>query len=191
MKTIIFSLFFIQAALLTASSPERIEALSAKVILQDGSGYYALSDGSQWKVIGFSKRWRTFSEWWNNVEIAPEYYDCLPTDWYLGAQIETYTKYGNLNVNEADAANSDILRQCTHLLVNRATGQVLFALLLHPADCLVQLYNDAYKDGHTKGFEKGRSLSNQKTDEIYNNGHSEGYKAGYADGYYDGQLSSR
>src|SRR5690348_14947900 len=123
-------------AAIDASEPEKIEALSAKIILQNSNGYYALSDGSCWKTIGFSKRWRTLSEWWNNVQLVPTYYECVPDDWFLGTQIEVYPKFGNLAVNEADASNQDALKQCTHLMVNTRTGQVLFAIALHPADCL-------------------------------------------------------
>lgn len=162
-----------------AGQPEQVEALSAKVILENANGYYALSDGSCWKAIGFSKRWRSLSEWWNNVEIVPKNYECVPNDWFLGTQIEIYAKYGNLNVNEADASNQDELKQCTHLLVNRRTGQVLFAISLHPADCIVQLYTEAKQDGYNQGYSKGRLANYQNATEIYN----EGYKAGYTKGY--------
>lgn len=166
-----------------ANPPEKIEALAAKVILQNTQGYFVLSDGSCWKVIGFCKRWRTLSEWWSNVQLAPENYECVPNDWFLGTQIEAYPKYDNLSVNQANASNQDALKQCTHLLLNNRTGQILFAIALHPTDCIIQLYSDAYEDGYNKGLHQGRLSSYQNATDIYNSGYSDGYKQGYTEGY--------
>lgn len=165
-----------------ADSPERVEMLSAKAILGNTNGYFVLTDKSCWKAIGFSKRWRTVGEWWNNVQLVPQNYECVPNDWYLGAQIEVYSKYGNLEVNEANASNQDVLKNCTHLLFNKLTGQVLFAVALEPAECIVQLFRDAHEDGYQTGFAEGRSKSNQATQDVLNKSYSDGYKAGYTDG---------
>jgi hypothetical protein len=165
------------------SYPEKVEVLASKVVLQNTNGYFVLSDRSCWKAIGYSPRWRTLSEWWNNVQLVPENYECVPNDWFLGAQIEVYSKYGNLNISEADASNQDALKQCTHLLVNSRTGQVLFAIALEPAECIVQLFTDAYQDGYSFGYSEGRLNSYKNATEIYNSGHSDGYKLGYSEGY--------
>lgn len=168
-----------------ANNPEKVEALSAKVILLNTNGYFALSDGSFWKVISFSKRWRTLTEWWNNVQLVPKNYECVPNDWFLGSQIEVYSKVTNLNIDEADAANQEDLRRCTHLLINSRTGQVLFAIALEPADCLVQLFNEAHEEGYNKGFNEGRMKGNQNATDIYNSGRAAGYRTGYAEGFQD------
>ncbi len=156
-----------------ANQQEEAKWLSAKVILQNSNGYFALSDGSCWKAISFQKRWRTLSEWWNSVELAPGNYECMPNDWHLGAQIEIYSKYGNLEVREADASNQEELRRCTHLLVNPQTGYVLFAIALGPEDCIIELFNDAYREGYQSGYSEGSV-----------DGYQNGYDIGYSDSYY-------
>jgi len=168
---------------LYAGEPERVDTLSTKVILQNTNGYFVFSDGSCWKAVGFSKRWRSLSEWWNGVQLVPKNYECLPNDWYVGTQIEVYSKYGNLEVDEANASNQEELKQCTHLLFNTRTGQVLFAIALHPADCMVQLFKEAYDEGYGKGFDQGRMESYKNATEIYNRGHTDGYKLGYTEGF--------
>jgi hypothetical protein len=131
--------------------------LSSKIILPSTNGYFVLSDRSCWKVVGFSKRWRTFSEWWNSVQlIAPECYECLPNDWYVGTQIEVHSKLDRLNVSEADASNQEILRQCTHLLVNSHTGKVLFAISMEPGECMLEVFHEGFKLGHNQGIAEGR-----------------------------------
>lgn len=166
-----------------ANTPERTAPLAAKVILQSKEGYFGLSDGSCWKTIGFSKRWRSLSEWWNNVRIVPENYECVPNDWVVGAQVDAYPKYGNLMINEADASNQEALKQCTHLLVNSRTGQVLFAIPVHPADCLVQVFKEGREEGYSSGLTQGRLDSYNNAHDIYDSGHAAGYKVGYAEGY--------
>ena len=166
-----------------ASSPDQVASLSSKVILQSTNGYFVLSDGSCWKVIPFSKRWRSISEWWNNVQLVPENYESLPKDWFLGTEIEAYSKYGNLEVNESDAANQEMLKQCTHLLMNARTGQVLFGIAMDPAECIVHLFQDAHADGHRKGVSDGRA---ENATNSYNAGFTEGRKIGYAEGYQAG-----
>lgn len=164
------------------NEPERVAPISAKAILQNSNGYFVLADGTLWKAIGFSKRWRTLTEWWNNVQLVPENYECVPNDWFLGTDITVYSKYGNLGIKESDASNEETLKQCTHLLVNNRTGQVLFAIALDPAAGLVSLFNDAHHDCYIKGYNEGRAKNYQNANEIYNNGYSDGYKEGYADG---------
>lgn len=166
-----------------AGAPEKIEMLSAKAILENTEGYYVLSDGTCLKVVGFSTRWRTPSEWWNNVELVPKNYECVPNDWFLGAEIEVYSKYENLEINLENATNAEKLTQCTHLLFNTRTGQVLFAIWMHPAEFFVQLFNDAHKDGYNKGYKEGYHKQSKNSDEIYENGYSDGYKQGYSEGY--------
>jgi hypothetical protein len=177
------SVMHADSSVMYTDGPEKAETLSSKVILQNTNGYFVLSDRSCWKVIGFSKRWRSLTEWWNNVQLAPENYACVPNDWYLGSQIEVYPKYGNLEISEGNASNQEALKQCTHLLVNTRTGQVLFAIALEPAECTIQLFNDAHEDGYDKGFHQGRLKTYQNANEIYNSGRAHGYKAGYTEGY--------
>lgn len=176
----LFSIFAVWTC--SIQSLEKIESLSAKVILQDTNGYFVLSDGSCWKAVPFSKRWRSLNEWWNGVELVPKNYESLPADWYLGSQIEVYAKNNYLKVNEANAANQDVLKQCTHLLLNTRTEEVLFAISLHPAECLTKLFEEAKKEGYSEGYSKGRLSSYQDATEAYNGGYYDGYQAGYAEG---------
>ena len=73
------------------NEPERVAPISAKAILQNSNGYFVLADGTLWKAIGFSKRWRTLTEWWNNVQLVPENYECVPNDWFLGTAPPPWT----------------------------------------------------------------------------------------------------
>jgi len=178
-----FLIMILSCSVICAEKPEKVETLSSKVICQNTNGYFVLSDGSCWKAISFSKRWRSLSEWWNSVQLVPANYECVPNDWYLGTQIEAYRKYGNLEVDESNASNQELLKQCTHLLVNSRTGQVLFAIALHPAECIVQLFTEAHEDGYNKGLYEGRLKNYQNSSDSYKSGYSEGYKDGYVKGF--------
>lgn len=161
-------------------------ALNSIVCLQDRTAYFVLSDRTFWKVMSFEKRWRSMSEWWNNVSLAPEEYDTTPSDWKRGTDIEIYSKAGNLAVAEADASNQELIKQATHLLVNRRTAKILFAIAMEPGDCLTQLAEESRQDGFKEGVIEGRRTHHRSTTEAYENGHSEGYKSGCADGFRSG-----
>ncbi|MFI5334472.1 MAG: hypothetical protein ACHQT8_04825 [Chlamydiales bacterium] len=191
MKKLLIACLLLSGSIVQATDPERVETLSSKIVLHNTNGYFVLSDKSCWKVIAFSKRWRSLSEWWNNVQLIPKHYECLPNDWYLGTQIEVYPKAGNLEVDEANAANQELLKQCTHILYNSRTEQVLFAIALEPADCIMKLFTDAHAEGFDKGYSEGRSKGTQNSIEIYNNGHTDGYRAGYAEGYEAAIIGQR
>lgn len=140
-----------------ANASEDIQILSSKAILQNSEGYFALSDGTCWKVMSFSPRSRSLCEWWRSVQIVPESYQTTPADWLIGAQIEAYPIYGNIEVDIDNASNREILMECTHLLFNRTTNHILFAISMHPAYCLTEVFTDAHQDGYEKGFLDGRS----------------------------------
>lgn len=176
---------------LYGDGPEKIEALSSKVVIEDSAGYFVLSDRSCFKVVAFVKRWRNLTEWWNNTELVSKNYDCSPSNWYLGSQIEVYSKQNNLEVDEANASNQEDLKQCTHLLVNSATGQVLFAISLEPADCIIRLFEDAHKQGYAEGFLKGSKKSLVLREEGYNAGYKEAYHVGYKEGYNTGYKDAK
>jgi hypothetical protein len=161
-----------------AGYSEKSASLSSKVILKNTQGYFVLSDGSCWKVVAFSKRWRSLSEWWHNVQLVPKNYECTPNEWTLGASIEVYAKFENLEIDEANAANQEVLRQCTHLLMNPATGQVLFAIALDPAECMVKLFAEARDEGYSQGFEEG-----------HRKGYQDGHTFGYAQGIRNAQIN--
>lgn len=181
MKTLLFCLFAV--SVMFANYPEKIDYLASKVILKNTDGYFALADGSFWKAITFVKRWRTPSEWWNSVELIPPSYECVPDSWVLGTEIQVFSKYGNNVVNEANASNQEAIKQCTHVLVNARTGQGLFAISLHPADCLNQISKDVSKESFEAGFNKGRLESFQDATHAYNTGRQAGYQDGYQEGY--------
>lgn len=180
-------LVFIGAVLIccfaSAQECEKVETLCYKMVLKDSASYFVLSDKSCWKVVGFSKRWRSLAEWWEGVELAPEAYNSSPSDWYLGAQVEVYPKYGHMQVPEENASNQSIIKQCTHILVNSKTGHVLFGIALEAAECMSQLY----EEGIGVGFEKGRQVGYKNANEIYNSGYTSGYEDGYRAGYRDAQ----
>jgi len=191
-RYLLLALVVLGCVALEAGQPQRTGlSVSAKVILKSKQGYFVLSDGTSWKVIGFEKRWRSLSEWWNSVQLVPENYECMPNDWYLGASIDVYPKYGNLEVSEANASNQEDLKKCTHLLINTNTGQVLFAVGLDPATCLVQVFKDAYDDGYRVGYDAGKLSSYKNATEVYNDGHTDGYKEGYTEGYKDATKGAR
>lgn len=186
-KWILCAALLLNSALAFADNqhaPERIETLSAKVILQSTNGYFVFSDRSCWKAVAFSKRWRSLSEWWNGVELAPEKYDCVPDNWVLGTEIEVYSKFGNMDVDDANAANQELLKQCTHLLLNKRTGQVLFAIKMEPTECIISLHKEAYQDGYAQGYAQGQSGS-------YTRGRDDGYRAGYTAGFQAAQVGQQ
>ena len=164
----------------------RVEKLNAKISLNGQEGYFVLSDQSCWKVISFEKRWRTISEWWNNAELITDEYLSGPDEWFQGADIQVHSKVDFLHVNEANASNQNVLKQCTHMLVNASNGKILFAISLQPADCLAHLYQDAHKMGYNKGYNDGYYEKRENATEIRNQGYKEGYNKGYEHGYADG-----
>jgi hypothetical protein len=168
-------LLLLMCSLAHAMPPEKIAQLSAKVILTNDNGYYVLSDNSCWKVIYFSKRMRSLSEWWNNVRLVPETFECSPKDWVEGTYIEIYSKRDFPEIPFQNASNQNDLINCSHVLINTASKQVLFANALSIADSMVLVFNQAYEDGYNKG---------------YGIGHSLGYTLGYSTGYQLG-LSTR
>lgn len=182
---------FACASLYASGGPEKTEQLCSKAVLQDRGGYFVLSDGSCWKVVGFAPRWRTPSEWWNNVELIPENYKCEPDDWVVGAVIQTYPKHAHLEVNEADASNQESLMQCTDLLVNTRTGQVLFGVAMNPALFLAEVSDRFYKDGYSKGERDESVRQSINSIAIYNKGHASGYKSGYEEGYHDAFIGKK
>jgi hypothetical protein len=167
-----FLIFFILAcSLAQAMPPESVVQLSTKVILSNNNGYYVLSDNTCWKVIYFSKRWRSLSEWWNDVKLVPETFECAPKDWIEGSYIEVYSKRDFPEIPLQNASNQDDLINCSHVLINSTSKQVLFANALTTADCMVLLFNQAHEDGYNEGYTRGHSLG-------YSLGYSTGYQAG-------------
>lgn len=176
-----FLFFFCLLGIGSAGEPERISPMIGKIILDSNKGYFVLSDGSFWKAVTFIKRWRTPGEWWQGVELyVPENYDCTPKDWFLGTEIEAYTKISHLNVDESFASNFEDLKKCTHLLYNRGSGKMLFAISMHPADCLGEIFAEGRQQGYDDGYLKG-----------YNSGYDLGYKDGFNKGHLQGFNAGR
>lgn len=186
MKKLLMFVVLIFVYTVHANDSAYVATLCAKVVASDGKGFFILSDGSYWKTVGFVKRTRSIAEWWNNVELAPKNYECVPNDWFIGAQIACFLKSANLTVDESNASNIEELKQCTHLLVNQGNEQILFAVMLDPATCLTQIFNQAYQDGYDKGNRDGRSSGQKNNSEQYEKGRSDGYTAGYQAGYQQG-----
>lgn len=154
MKKIIFTLF----AFTAAAYAEPNIALVAKVVPSESHGYFVFSDGTFWKVSSFVKRWRTPLEWISGDELyIPENYVCSVQDWSFADEFEAFLKIGNARVNESDASNEDDLKKHSHILLNGRTGKILFGTPIHPADFLVQVYDEGYNKGHSVGFSAGYS----------------------------------
>jgi hypothetical protein len=160
-------------------------SLSSKVIINETTGYYSLSDGTLWKVIGFSPRWRSLSEWWNNVNLMPDSYQCNPSDWFLGSNIQILPKINKSDVSELNASNKDAICRATHLLTNQASGKVLFAVALRPEECIVELYNESYKEGYNQGYHRGQLSRDFDASRQYEKGYESGYHEGYKDAFKD------
>ncbi len=159
-----------------AAPPEIIDSLSSKVSIRDSHGYFVLADGSCWKTVPFTPRWRSLNEWWNDVKLAPDYYLTKLDDWHTGTLIEVYSKLDHLEIDESDAADPALFKQCSHLLFNTRTRQVLFATELHPAKCVVQVYTEGetigYQSGYQQGRNEGRAQGQQAAAEEYHQGYA-------------------
>lgn len=169
---------------------DREEKLASSVLINDKVGYFCLSDGSLWKVITFTKRWRSLGEWWEGVQLAPESYETSPKDWLLGSEISICSKFEAIEVNELDAVNHDELKQCTHLLMNQGTRQVLFAIPLTSMQCMDLIFKEGKLLGYEEGYNEAsmnKIVSHKKnTENAYKTGYETGKKIGFEQGYEKG-----
>lgn len=178
-KHILLAFAVLLCSIIQANQPEKIGILSAKAILSETDGYYVFSDNTCWKVFSFSKRRRSLKEWWNNVQLAPEIFECAPNNWNVGTEIEVYPKAEFLGIPEENASNKIIIKNCSHVFVNAQTKQVLFGNALGTTDCIVQLFAESYQTGYDNGYTNG-----------YAAGYSYGYVMGDLQGYNRGRLIS-
>ena len=189
-KLCILLLALFTCSLSYADRPEFSDILSSKVIDKGGDreGYFSFLNGTCWQVVGFSPRWRTLSEWWNGVELAPDNYTGRLEDWQTGTQIDIYPLYGgSAEVNLNNASNQEILVQCTYLFVNTRTRQILFATPMHPGECMTNVAEKFYKSGKQDGYAKGLSEGRNQKARSYEQGHADGYEVGYAAGLAAGR----
>lgn len=184
MKYVVFFNCALVSCILHAEDENKL-SLSSKVMIQSHTAFYALSDGSFWKVFSFTPRWRSVSEWWNDVKLIPNSYECDPSDFYVGCDLEILTKLDHDLANHENATNKDIISRCTHLMHNVHTDKYLYALKLKPEHLLTELYNESFKDGYHKGFEKGKQFNNIDASIQYKNG----YEAGFYNGYQEALKS--
>lgn len=185
MKKLI-SLFAVCLGPIFAGSEDLDETfhLTSKIDIDAGGSYYCLSDGSLWRVYDFNPRWRSLSEWWNDVCLVPEDFKCKTRDWFLGSEIQVISKQDAHQVCLEDAENQKVLKNCTHLLYNLPAGKYLFAVHLEPKDCLVYLYQDAFEIGHKKGYAEAKLEGNRESAKEF----KKGYEAGYFKGFNDGKA---
>ncbi len=188
-KTIVFfaMLITMNCSVCNASELQRVETLASKAILKNSNGYFILSDVSFWKVITFVKRTRTLSEWWNSASLIPEHYECVPSDWYTGAEIQVFSKNDHLEVDLANAKNEKVLRQCTHLLYNSKNGQILFAISMQPSEFLDNFFYDVRKEGSAEGYKVGYDEGLSAGRSV---GYSQGHSAGHAEGLSQGMSNA-
>jgi hypothetical protein len=153
--------------------------ISSKVIINQNTGYYTLSDGTIWKVFSLSPRWRNVSEWWNDVKLMPEIYETTPDDWYLGSDVQFLTKLDHIDFDESAVSDKKLLARATHILVNSSTGKHLFAVSLCQETCLNELYKDSYQQGYNCGYDKGSRINDVNAAAQYEKGYEAGYYTGY------------
>lgn len=170
-----YLLFFLCSLNVGLFAYEQDNTLAAKVIVKETAGFYSFADGSIWKVMGLEPRWRTISEWWNNVQIVPDSFVCTVNDFYIGAKVKIIPKHEFSSFNDQCAYNKDALARCSHIIVNTGTNKCVFAVALTPDTSLVEVYNESYKQGYTVGHEQG---IRSKNIEAYNQ-YEKGYQAGY------------
>lgn len=161
--------------------------LSSKIDIDSSGSYFCLSDGSLWRVYDFNPRWRSLSEWWHDVSLVPQEFQCKTKDWFLGSDIQVISKQETNPACLDDADNQRILKNCTHLLYNVAAGKYLFAVHLDPKDCLLSLYQDAFNLGHKKGYSEAKLQSNTDSAREF----KKGYEAGYYKGFNDGKSQKK
>jgi hypothetical protein len=183
MKKFWFSAILLFSIFANVAIADNKANLSGKIIIEDSSNYFLLSDGTCWQVLGFQIRTRGFVEWWHGVQlITPDKCDCKPNDWVLGSEVEAYTIRDSQKIDISNAENIESLKNCTHYLVNAKNGQILFGTSLLPADCMVKIYNEAatpaYNRGYTAGFSAGQQISQQFVSDAYSRGYTAGYLAG-------------
>ena len=113
--------------------------------------YFLLSDGSYWRITAFIPRWKNLSEWWNSQQIVPDSFECNPKEWPLDSIIQVYAKEEYMQNIENDASNLVELENCTHLLVNTTTGEMVFATALESVDSLGTLAYYTYDRAYVYG----------------------------------------
>ncbi len=156
---------------LHAKVVETEQKLVSKVVLENQEGYFALEDGSFWKVFPCVPRWRSLSEWWNGVDLIAENFKQSPREWISGSSIEILSKTPEYEQIILDASNKKKLDQSTHLLHLPAHNLYLFAVQLSPLLCFEDLFNEAYEEGYAAGKDYG-----------YNKGYYIGHSVGYLEG---------
>lgn len=171
-----YLLFFLCSLNVGLHAYEEESKLCAKVIVQPSAGFYSLSDGSIWKVMGLEPRWRTISEWWNNVQIVPESFVCTVNDFYIGAKVKIVPKHEWTSFDDGCAYNKEALARCSHIIVNTGTNKCVFAVALTPETALVEVYNESYKQGYATGYEKGCLSTNIEARNQYERGYQAGYQ---------------
>lgn len=171
-KLFLLILAIVPISFLKAVPVDNTGVIMGKVHTEGNKGYFILSDGTFWKAFSFTTRSRGPLEWLTGVElIVPDSYKCGLSEWVLGTEVDACPKYFTLTVDESNASNQEDLKTCSHLLINKKSGKMLFAVPLHPVDCMDQIF----QDGHTQGYAEGHTKG-------YNSGYSLGYSLGYSAG---------
>lgn len=180
-KYLLACLCVLNMGLSASESKEHEDVLVSKVVVNDFSGFYSLSDGSIWKVMGLTPRWRTLSEWWNSIQIVPEDFECAINDFYVGANIQIIPKHEYEAFSDGCASNKNDLARCSHIILNKGTNKCVFAVALKPETAIVEVYNESFKQGYSSGYNKGRLATNVEAYDQY----EKGYQAGYQNGVKD------
>lgn len=134
---------------------EQEATLSAKIMFDPSIGFYSLSDGSIWKVMSVTPRWRTISEWWYNVHIVPEHFECSIDDFCVGAKIKIMPRCEFEAFNDEFIGNKEALAQCSHIFINTETNKCIFGMGFKSENALLEVCHEAYKFGYTYGYDDG------------------------------------
>lgn len=174
---------------LFAAYPVSIQSIVCREV-ESSSRYFTLSDYSWWKVVRFEPRWRTPVEWWQGVELIPKEYDSHPKNWHPHHEIEVYSKadfYRNSVITEENASNQEALKACTHVLLNRHTQEVLFAIYLDPSMALREVFQGAKEAGKQEGYRQGYSEGAQTRHFTEASKEQAAYQRGFHDGKEQGE----
>jgi len=143
---------------------------------------FVLEDKTTWRVKLLSENTRSFSQWWNGVEIDQP-------DLAFVSNVQDWSPFDEILVHHASFENEDLLRkykvskreQEVFLLENMTTNKLAYASSVpfkNLLDMLSEHAKNQRKLGYNRGYSDGYSVGKR-------DGESDGYQKGYRDGRAD------
>jgi hypothetical protein len=135
---------------------------------------FLLEENSIWEIKKFVPRSKSWSEWWNNVNLPiPDELITDASDWKVGCDVVVVPSIKFLDNDLKDLAyNWEDLLYCKWAIINQRTGKVLFANKISIEDFLKVTVENIANDAYSRGYSSG-----------YSYGYSQGYSSGYTNGY--------